>query len=306
MTPATALPACRVNAFAKLNLDLRVLGVRPDGYHELATVFQSVDLGDVLHIESGGSGGIEIACSDPRVPRDDRNLVSRAAHHLCRALELEVPDLRVRIDKTIPTQAGLGGGSANAAAMLTGLNAMLGKPASPLRLTAVAVTLGADVPFMLLGGAALGTGRGDILRPLPDLPLYEVVIVHPGFGVSTAEAYRWFDQARRVEAPSPVWPTTSTGWGEALAACTNDLEAPVASRHPEIAGLVRTLRAGGARLAAMTGSGSGVFGLFAPGEAAAQVARRIAGAGRFVTIARTLGKAEFDRLTLPALVSGDR
>ena len=303
MTPAPPIPACRVRACAKVNLDLRVLGVRPDGYHDLATVFQSVDLTDELRIEPGRHEGIVITCSDPRVPRDERNLVWRAAHLLCRELDVELPALQISIEKRIPAEAGLGGGSADAAAMLLGLNAMLGTPAPVEGLLDFAAVLGADVPFMLMGGTALGTGRGDVLHSLPDLPPHEVVIVHPGYGVSTAEAYRWLDEMGAGEGTVPEWPARTSGWSRALEACRNDLQSPVFGRHPELAGVVEALRCDGARLAAMTGSGSAIFGLFAPGDDAAGAAQRLAGTGRVVVTARTLGKADFDRLTRPVLTA---
>lgn len=299
---AALLPACRVTACAKLNLDLRVLAVRPDGYHALATVFQSIELGDVLHITPGGPRDLELSCSDAGVPCDERNLAWRAAQALRRALGIDLPPLRVRIDKVIPAEAGLGGGSADAAAMLAGLNAMLGLRASRDDLASVAATVGADVPFMLLGGTVLGTGRGDVLHPLPDLPPHEVVVVHPGFGVSTREAYGWFDEGGPPENMAPVWPKTSAGWGPVLPACRNDLQPAVCRRHPAIAELVDALTSQGAQLAAMTGSGSAVFGLFPVGGPARDIAARLAGGGRFVTVARTLGRAEFDRVTRPVLV----
>lgn len=314
MTPAPAIAACRVRACAKVNLDLRVLGVRPDGYHHLATVFQSIDLADELHIEilprqgvrPGAHAGPSISCTDPRVPCDDRNLVWRAAELLCRRLDIEVPTLHVSIEKRIPPEAGLGGGSADAAAMLLGLNAMLGAPATVERLVDVAAALGADVPFMLMGGTALGTGRGDVLHSLPDLPPHEVVIVHPGFGVPTADAYRWFDAAGGGQGITPAWPVAASEWTWALDACRNDLQPPVFSRHPELARVVETLRRDGARLAAMTGSGSALFGLFAPGGKAGEAARGLARPGRFVAMSRTVGRTDFDQLTRPVLAAGLR
>ncbi len=180
-----------VRAYAKINLDLRVLGMRPDGFHELRTVFQSVSLHDtVACIPREGPFAIE--CSAAGVPLDRSNLIWRAAEALWRALRRSGPicDVGVRLEKRIPLQAGLGGGSADAAAALVGLARTWNVPLRPAQLTDVAATLGADVPFFLAGGTALGLGRGDEVYPLADLPRHWIVVLVPGFGVSTSEAYR--------------------------------------------------------------------------------------------------------------------
>ena len=186
-----------VRAYAKINLDLRVLGTRLDGFHELRTVFQSISLHDtVACIPREGPFAIE--CSAAGVPLDRSNLIWRAAEALWRALRRSGPiyGVGVRLDKRIPLQAGLGGGSADAAAALIGLARTWGVPLRPAQLTDVAATLGADVPFFLAGGTALGLGRGDDVYPLADLPRHWIVLLVPGFGVSTSEAYGWYDAER--------------------------------------------------------------------------------------------------------------
>jgi len=186
-----------VRAHGKINLDLRVLGPRPDGYHELRTVFQSIALHDVLECVPR-EGPFAIECDAAGVPLDDANLVWRAAQALWRALRRagSVRDVLIRLQKQIPLQAGLGGGSGDAAAALIGLARLWNVPVRPPQLTDVAATLGADVPFFLSGGTALGLGRGDEVYPLADLPRHWIVLLVPGFGVSTADAYSWYDSER--------------------------------------------------------------------------------------------------------------
>lgn len=272
--------AVRVKAFAKLNLSLRILGTRADGYHELRTVFQSIALHDVLTFRAA-AGECRIACDDPACPADATNLVWRAANLVWTAAGRrgEMRDLSIRIVKRIPVQAGLGGGSSDAAATLRALAALWRAKLTSDRLRELAAELGADVPFFFHGGTVLGIDRGDVLIPQHDLVPAWVVVVVPGFGVRTADAYQWFDHRR--------------GGGPALA---NDLEQPVTARHPEIARLVHELRED-ATQAGMSGSGSAVFGLFTRRAVADQAARRVAGAGRRVFLTRTLDRDKYQSLS---------
>jgi 4-diphosphocytidyl-2C-methyl-D-erythritol kinase len=184
-------------AHAKINLDLRVLGTRPDGYHELRTVFQAVALHDTITCIPR-EGAFAIECDTAGVPLDRSNLVWKAAEVLWRSIRRPGPprDVLVRLEKRIPLQAGLGGGSADAAATLLALVKLWRVPVRPSQLTDIAATLGADVPFFLSGGTALGLGRGDEVYPLADLPRHWIVLVIPGFGVSSADAYAWYDSER--------------------------------------------------------------------------------------------------------------
>jgi 4-diphosphocytidyl-2-C-methyl-D-erythritol kinase len=277
--------AIRVKAFAKLNLSLRILGVRPDGYHELRTVFQSIALHDLLSFRSvkGEDGELRIQCDDPACPPDRTNLVWVAAERLWAAAgrRRPMPAVSVRIVKRIPIEAGLGGGSSDAAAAVRALSALWRVKLSSDRMMRLAAELGADVPFFLHGGTVLGIERGDVLIPQHDVPRAWVVVVVPGFGVKTADAYGWFDHRR--------------GGGPALA---NDLEQPVAAHYPEIARLVQDLR-DDATQAGMSGSGSAVYGLFARRTAADQAARRLAGAGRRVFLTRTIDRATYSKLGKP-------
>jgi 4-diphosphocytidyl-2-C-methyl-D-erythritol kinase len=277
-------PAVRIPAFAKVNLDLRVLATRDDGYHDLATIFQTVALHDTLTF-TGGVGAFEIRCNTTGVPRDRSNLVWRAAEALWLASGRPdgMPPVRIDLDKSIPAAAGLGGGSADAAAALCALDALWTLGLSPRRLHDIAARLGADVAFFLRGGTALGRGRGDDLETLPDLPSWPVVIARPAFGVSTREAYAWFDADGTGGSPALAPPDTSAGWPACLDRCVNDLERPVARRHPQIGALIGALRGSGARLAMMSGSGSAVFGLFADGRAAAEAAATVPAAAVWTT-----------------------
>ena len=265
----------RVRAFAKINLSLRVLGLRADGYHELQNVFQSIALHDTLTIRAA-RGPFRLTCDDPDCPSDDTNLIWRAAERLwaVSGRRGSVRDISVDLVKRIPRQAGLGGGSSDAAAALRALGRLW--HVDEARLWATAAEVGADVPFFLEGGTALGLERGDRLFPLIDYPAAWVVLVLPSFGVSTKEAFGWWDASRDAAVGRPVEGRRRRGAPERGARqmfeLVNDLEAPVASHHPQIARLVRALRKTGASHAALTGSGSAVFGLFSSRVAAAGAA----------------------------------
>jgi 4-diphosphocytidyl-2-C-methyl-D-erythritol kinase len=287
-------------AHAKVNLDLRVLGTRPDGYHELRTVFQSVELHDTV-VAAERPGLFMLRCRTAGVPLDETNLVWQAAAALWTSLGRPgAPrDKAVTIEKTIPMQAGLGGGSADAAAALAGLGRLWGGVPMTL-LREVAAGLGADVPFFLSGGTALGLGRGEEIYPLVDLPAHWIVIVRPPFGVSTAEAYAWYDddrtaglrETRELQVLPVPWPTRA-------AQMINDLEPPVVRRHPEISALKATLRDAGAVATAMSGSGSAVFGLFRSKVAAGRLVRPLSRAGAKAFLTRTLTRAEYERRARP-------
>ena len=292
-------------AHAKINLDLRVLGMRPDGFHELRTVFQAISLHDtVTCIPRPGPFALE--CETAGVPLDSTNLVWRAAAALWRSLRRDGPlrDMAVRLDKRIPLQAGLGGGSADAAATLIGLARSWRVPVRPSQLTDVAAVLGADVPFFLAGGTALGLGRGDEIYPLADLPRHWVVLLIPGFGVSTADAYGWYDNERDMARTQPARePQHVPGpWPSRAAQMINDLEAPIARHHPEIDQMKAALRRAGALAAAMTGSGSTVFGLFQKRLEAVRAVEGLSGSGWRVLLTESLGRGEYARRARPVPV----
>ena len=279
-----------VRAFAKINLTLRVLGSRPDGYHELRTVFQSIDQHDLLTFDLK-PGPFTLTCDDPGCPTDERNLVWRAAQAVWRAAGRrgDMHGVRVSIEKRIPMQAGLGGGSSDAAAALRMLAAVWAPGLPNSELEALGATLGADVPFFFRGGTVLGVERGDRLFQLADLGRPWIVLAQPDFGVSTADAYRWFDeQAAAGDGRQPSGGTrrrqrgAGSGRSEATAGPFgeggNDLEGPVVRHYPALGRLRSALWRQGATWAAMSGSGSVCFGLFpsktAAGRAAAAVGSR--------------------------------
>jgi 4-diphosphocytidyl-2-C-methyl-D-erythritol kinase len=289
-----------VRAHAKVNLDLRIFGTRPDGYHELRTVFQSIELHDSL-LCAQRPGPFLLKSRSTAVPLDHSNLVWKAAAALWKVLgrEGEPTDTAVTLEKAIPMEAGLGGGSSDAAAALLAFARLWG--GAPLTLLReVAGGIGADVPFFLSGGTALGLGRGEEIYPLVDLPPHWIIIVQPAFGVSTSEAYTWYDEDRvagvKEQRELQVLPVP---WPSRAAQMINDLEPPVVRRHPEISDIKDQLRAGGAVAAAMSGSGSAVFGLFRTRPAAAKMLRPLAKGGAKTLLTRTLTRAEHERRSRP-------
>jgi len=302
----SAARAVAVRAYGKINLDLRVLGPRPDGFHELRTVLQSISLHDTVTC-IGRPGPFAIECATAGVPLDQSNLIWRAGEALWRALRRPGParDVVVRLEKRIPLQAGLGGGSADAAATLVGLARAWGHRLRPSQLTDVAATLGADVPFFLAGGTALGLGRGDEIYPLADLPRHWVVLLVPGFGVSTPEAYGWYDAEREnARGPAAREPQFVPGpWPSRAAQMINDLEAPIAQHHPEIDQMKAALRRVGAVAAAMSGSGSTVFGLFQKRSEALAAVKGLAASGWQVLLTESLGRGEYGHLSRPRLLA---
>ena len=270
-----------VPSFAKLNLDLRVLHKRPDGYHELRTVFQTISLKDTLAIEFDlkKRTQIELSCSFDIAD----NLVVRSAKLVLDYLRIHAW-VRFVLEKRIPMGAGLGGGSSNAAAVLLALPALAGRRIPPSELVRLAGSLGSDVPFFLSGGTALGFGRGTELYPLRDQPSRPVVVVASGIPVSTADAYRRLKRgpasALTSSAESPIlrefqtiaWSLDSSSLDQLP--LKNDFEEPVFETHRELASVSRKLRRLGARPARMTGSGSAVFGIFQTREQARRAARQ--------------------------------
>ena len=278
-----------VRAYAKINLDLKILGLLPDGYHDVRTVLQSVALHDTLTF-TAAPGPVVITCDQPGVPTDAKNLVWRAASLLW-ALRHDaagpLTGVRVALQKRIPAEAGLGGGSSDAAATLLALSRIWRLSLDLPSLARIGARLGADVPFFLAGGTALGAGRGDDISPLAEPPVSAVVIVKPPFGVSTPEAYGWFDQDRTLP-PKRAPARTLPGWPAWAYDLSNDLEAPVASRFPQIRRAIRELTTLGAAHAALSGSGSAVFGVFSDPTEAARARDAFAKRGEVALLTATL------------------
>jgi len=263
-----------ISAAAKVNLALEVLSKRPDGYHEIATVMQAVDLSDRLTLEDAPT--IEVCTSAPGVPTDERNLAYRAAAALQGAAKVE-RGARITLDKRIPVAAGLGGGSTDAAATLAGLNRLWQLQWPAERLEELAVGLGMDVPFFLRGGAALGTGRGERLTEIPSAAL-GLVLVNPRFPVSTAATYGRVTPAMYSDggrARTMAEALARRGAGRVAASLYNGLELAARQGYPQIAQMKAALIAAGALGAMMSGSGPTVFGVARSWEQARQIRARV-------------------------------
>jgi len=273
-----------VRAHAKINLGLKVQGLREDGYHEINTTLQSIDLHDELRLEPAPELTLRVEGDYP-VPADSSNLAMRAAAAL--SARHGSRGARILLIKRIPPGSGLGGGSSDAAATLMGLDRLWETRSGPEALYDIARTLGSDVPFFLYGGTCLGVGRGDDLFPLPDLPERQVLVVWTGVGLSTKEVYaglpeslthgrnlssmRGFNPVPAFRAPGDpgTFPGSFPGWGPADARSLaeaprvdNDLEEASFARIPQLRWIKERLLEGGAVAAAMSGSGSAVFGLY--------------------------------------------
>lgn len=281
---------------AKINLTLHVGPRRADGYHDLRTLLQTITLHDTLTF-STRRGPFGLACRTPGVPSDQTNLVWRAAAALWAAMgrDGEPRDAHVKLDKAIPSQAGLGGGSANAAAALVGLNKLWGGRKTRRDLMQIGAGLGSDVPFFLQGGTALGVDRGQELYPVDDVERMGVIIIKPSFGISTAEAYGWLDTDRASGlAEGPAAQAVEMGWPISPVPLSNDLMEPVIRRHPAVREMVDACLSRGALGAQMTGSGSAVFGLF-PESVASKAARQLKRPDWLVLVARTQTRREAAR-----------
>ena len=283
-----------LKAHAKINLTLEVLGKRPDGYHEVAMIMQSVSLHDTVTLSLRDSG-ISLACDRPDLPCDSGNLAFRAADLLRREVGV-ARGVQIELTKRIPLAAGLAGGSTDAAAVLKGLNRLwqLALPAAELE--RLAARLGSDVPFCLRGGTSLATGRGEILTPLPDFPGHGVVLVNPPLQVSTAWVYgnyRGVAVNRRGDISSLRRSIEQQDFSAVAGAVFNDLETVTIPAYPQVAAIKEQLLQAGAAGVLMSGSGPTVFALTPDRASAGELAGRAAlGAGEAVFIAETVAREE--------------
>jgi 4-diphosphocytidyl-2-C-methyl-D-erythritol kinase len=267
----------RVRAQAKINLRLVVLAREASGYHSIETIFQRLDWGDDVTVRP--ASGRTLDCSGPSMPAEglgpvEKNLAYRAAVAYAEATGWP-SGFAIEIDKHIPVGGGMGGGSADAGAVLRALDALAPSPLGP-RLIEIATGLGADVPFMSIEApTAIAWGRGERLLALPPLPSRPVVLIAPGFSVATADAYTWVSESRGGYAPEAALLDAGSlaDWDHVAALATNDFERVVAKRHPRIAELVDDLASFGAKPAMMSGSGSTVFGVFTDRPDVAAIAR---------------------------------
>lgn len=271
----------RREAHAKLNVFLRVLGRRDDGYHELESLVLPISLADRISVRPADRLTVSVKGAERlarAVPAGGLNLALVAALALGDACE--GGGAAIEIDKQIPVAAGLGGGSADAAAALSALNELWGCDLDRAMLTEIGACVGSDVPALLAGEPVLMHGRGELLAPAPVAPTSWVVVPF-AFGVRSPDAYRWWDEGGAPSGPDPESLLAAAAAGDAAtlgALLFNDLEAPVSARHPEIAEAKRALLAAGALGAVMSGSGSSVAGLAAHAAHAAELASVFPGA----------------------------
>jgi 4-diphosphocytidyl-2-C-methyl-D-erythritol kinase len=263
------MPLLEKESPCKVNLLLNILGKRPDGFHELETVFHPVNLCDRLAFSRGGAG-IQLTCSNPALPTDGSNLVYRAAARFFETAAIK-DGVGIHLEKQIPMAAGLGGGSGNAAITLLGLNELFGHPLTDAQLHTIAATLGSDVNFFLQSQPALAVGRGEQIEPLAEFPVLRgacFVLVHPGFGISTPWAYRElarFPAAQKGQAGRAQKLISLLCGNDLLAAGKefyNSLEAPALEKYPVLALYQEFFRAEGAAATLMSGSGSTTFAIF--------------------------------------------
>lgn len=287
----------QARAFAKINVGLKVLARRADGFHEIRTIYQTVGLADGLEVTIyTRRKGIRLECDHPELTSARDNLVYRAAR-------LWQDDcgfrggISVRLEKRIPMGAGLGGGSSDAAVTLLALESLTGNQLGLSARLELAAKLGSDVPLFLLGGRVLGCGRGEEVYPLTDLPVRHCLIAFPGFSVSTAEAYGALDlrlteqgEDRRIKSLGKWSPFPLEVWGPA----ENDFEGFVFARWPELAKVKRQLIRAGAETASLTGSGSALYAVYESAQQLNRAESRIP-AGWKVFKVRTLPRAAYRR-----------
>jgi 4-diphosphocytidyl-2-C-methyl-D-erythritol kinase len=282
-----------IRSYAKINWTLDVLFKRDDGFHELRTIYQTVSLHDTLAITETDAP-IEIHCEDPRVPCDETNLAYKAAA-LLREATGRSKGARIEIEKRIPVAAGLGGGSSNAATTLLGLIKLWQIESDDRTLFQIAARLGSDVPFFLRGGTALGVGRGEEVYGIEQAECQHLLLVNPGFAVSTSDAYGKLSRLTRSEAASiiPFTLLAAKGVSGLPLVARNDLEEAVLAAHPEIAEVKRRLLSLGARHALMSGSGATVFGVFDNSQAIEQAESEARAAGYWAQRVRTVDAREY-------------
>lgn len=282
----------RVRCAAKVNLYLDVIRRRPDGYHDIETLFQPVTLYDDITI-SPSAGGIELSGTDPSVPWDRSNLCWQAAEAVFAAAG-RAPAVSIAVEKRIPAGAGLGGGSSDAAGVLAGADALFGLGLGGERLTALAAGLGADVPFFLFGSPAVGRGRGEILERAEGMPGGWIVIGMPTLTVSTRWAYESITKQLTRSRGGPTLGAlieALKGFPDTALDTHNSFEESAVEHYPEIGEILAVLRGGGAVLSAMSGSGSACFALFGEPEAAAGTKNRLMESGFSAWVVRPARQA---------------
>ncbi|HET9838106.1 MAG TPA: 4-(cytidine 5'-diphospho)-2-C-methyl-D-erythritol kinase [Candidatus Angelobacter sp.] len=310
-----------VRSFAKINIGLKIGPAREDGFHELRTIYQTIALADVVRVDVGRGVGIEIACRDQRVPTDEGNTCWRVADKVLRALKTR-GKVKITIEKKLPVQGGLGAASSNAVATMIALERELKKPLPVEERLRIASEVGSDVPLFLIGGTVLGTGRGEQVFPIEDLPSWHCVVATPEVGVSTPAAFAEWDRQhatklteRKASDKMEVFSRsvyewlggsfTATGvpagWDRAEAllldlvrtGIENDFESVVFPKYPAIREAKRALERSGAKYVSLSGSGSTVYGLFLDAENAAKTAQKLGDNGVPAVATETLTRQRY-------------
>jgi 4-diphosphocytidyl-2-C-methyl-D-erythritol kinase len=319
--------AVTVRSFAKINLGLAIGPLRPDNFHTLETIYQTVAAHDVIRVEAARGNGIEIRCKNPLVPADETNTCYRVADRMLRHWKQRAK-LIIHIEKNLPVQGGLGAGSSNAVATMFALERELKEPLAAEDRLRICAEVGSDLPLFLLGGAVLGLGRGEQVYPLAELPPTACVLVTPRVAVSTPQAFRDWDAF--LESEAKAWKLTAPGGSVTLskfnrsafewlsnlnvsgvpvevdgdraetplldlvrAGIENDFERVVFPQYPELRDVKRTLEREGADYASLSGSGSALYGLFRTRERAVQAAEHMSAEGLATTVTETLPRNEY-------------
>lgn len=272
------------NAYAKVNLTLDVLGRREDGYHDLCSVMQEISLHDDILLELGTGEEWKLLCNAPGVPCTDQNLAWKAARVFLGRIGQEPDGLTLRITKRIPSQAGLGGGSSDAAAVLRLLNEHFGMPLPVSELCALGAQVGSDVPFCVLGGTALAEGRGERLTKLPDAPKLYFAVCKPDAAFSTPELFRKLDAVTITRRPDTAAMQSALREKDSISVgrhLCNVFEQAVRDSFPELSEIKSAMLSCGALGAQMTGSGSAVFGIFAEEAQARTACEKLTGMSVF-------------------------
>ena len=316
-----------VPSFAKINLGLRIGPFRPDGFHELRTVYQTIGLHDILRVSVERGSGMEIRCNDPRVPRDSTNTCWKIIERVMQTLKAR-GHVRIEIEKRLPVQGGLGGASGNAVAAMLGLERALGKMIPGTDRLRIAAEVGSDLPLFVIGGTVLGVGRGEEVYPLPDLPAMPCVIALPELAVSTPKAFAEWDKltvaahsdrmlefGREISAWLNARPVASKprrsgvfarGGGRAenpqldlvRTGIENDFEKVVFPQYPELLEVKRVLERSGAVYASLSGSGSAVYGVFESQAKARAAAGKLEKLGTRALVTSTLPRRQYWRRLL--------
>jgi 4-diphosphocytidyl-2-C-methyl-D-erythritol kinase len=276
-----------LKAFAKINLDLRILGRREDGYHEVRTVLQTIDWADEIQIEPAD----RFEFIEHGVAAGEDNLVVRAARAF-ESLTGQTVEARIELSKNVPSGAGLGGGSADAAVTILGLQRFCGKHIAQPELVQALSQIGSDIPFFVFGGKALGTGRGNEIALMEDESDYALLIVVPGVAISTRDAYSWLTESGKSNTINRFCAQQVSGSAEGEPG--NDFESVVFPRHPLLSEIKNELLRAGARRAALSGTGSAVFGIFGSTEDAARALPRLSPLGE-ARVAKPLSRPEYLR-----------